>query len=65
MNLLKRKNGFYYIQYFDIEENRIRRISTSEKIKKNAIKFLSEFRSNLKSRSLVKFISLKNSRRNI
>jgi len=59
MNLLKRKNGFYYIQYFDIEENRIRRISTSEKIKKNAVKFLSEFRSNLKSRSLVKFISLK------
>jgi len=59
MNLLKRKNGIYYIQYFDIEENRIRRISTGEKIKKNAYKFLSEFRSNLKSRSSVKNTSIK------
>jgi site-specific recombinase XerD len=59
MILAKRKNGIYYIQYFDNEENRIRRISTGERIKKNAYKFLSEFRSNLKSRSLVKYISLK------
>ncbi len=59
MNLLKRKNGIYYIQYFDNEENRIRRISTGERIKKYAYKFLTEFRSNLKSISAVKYISLK------
>ena len=34
MILAKRKNGIYYIQYFDNEENRIRRISTGERIKR-------------------------------
>jgi len=59
MILAKRKNGIYYIQYFDNEEYRIRRISTGERIKKHAYKFLAEFRSNLKSKSLERYISLK------
>jgi len=59
MILAKRKNGIYYIQYFDEDENRIRRISTGARNKKDAYHFLSEFRLNLESRSSVKYISLK------
>jgi site-specific recombinase XerD len=59
MILIKRKNSIYYIQYFDEEVNRNRRISTGARNKKDAYRFLSEFRLNLESRSSVKYISLK------
>jgi integrase/recombinase XerD len=58
MILIKRNNGIYYIQYFDEEENRTRRISTGARNKKDAYHFLSEFRLNLESRSSVKYMSL-------
>lgn len=59
MYLAKRKNANYFIEYYDQFENRIRRITTKTKIKKEALKFLSEFQSNLASRKTkIEFTSL-------
>ena len=58
MNLAKRKNGIYYIQYFDSAENRIRRVSTSKRSKREALLFLSEFNDHLKSRTQLNYSSL-------
>jgi site-specific recombinase XerD len=58
MNLSKRKNGIYYIQYFDSQEQRIRRISTSYRNKRDALRFLKEFDKSLASKLQYKPISL-------
>ena len=52
MYLAKRKNGIYYIQYFNEEENRARRISTGKRKKNEALKFLSEFKSKLNAKKV-------------
>ena len=57
MFLLKR-GSIYYIEYLDVEENRIRRVSTHQSIKRDAIKFLSDFEKNLKSQKSYKHIFL-------
>lgn len=57
MFLLKR-NGIYYLEYLDEEENRVRRISTKQRIKREAIKFLSDFESNSKTRKIFNHILL-------
>ncbi len=62
MNLAKRKNGIYYVQYFDEKNNRVRRISTGEKLKKNALIFISEFRAQNKINGRPQYISLRNFR---
>ena len=58
MILAKRKNGIYYIQYFDTEVQKIKRVSTSCRNKKEALKFLNEFDESLKSIAYRKSISL-------
>ena len=57
MFLLKR-NSIYYVEYLDIEENRIRRVSTNQRIKRDAIKFLTDFENNLKTKKSFKHIFL-------
>lgn len=57
MFLLKRKS-VYHVEYFDSEENRIRRVSTHQTIKRDAIKFLSELETNLKNKKTFKHIFL-------
>lgn len=57
MFLFKRK-GYYYLRYKDESENRIKRISTGSKKKNEAIKFLTELESKLKSKPKTDFILL-------
>lgn len=57
MFLLKR-NGIYYLEYLDEQENRVRRISTKQRIKRDAIKFLSNFENNSKTKKTVDYILL-------
>ncbi|MCH8942232.1 MAG: tyrosine-type recombinase/integrase [Bacteroidetes bacterium] len=49
MFINKRKNGYYFVQYFDNVEKKNRRVSTRTKVKSEAIKFLSSFNASLKS----------------
>ncbi|MCP5061780.1 MAG: tyrosine-type recombinase/integrase [Ignavibacteriae bacterium] len=58
MNLAKRKNGIYYIQYFDSEDNKTRRVSTSKRNKSDALLFLAEFDNYLKSKTQLKHSTL-------
>jgi len=59
MYLAKRKNGNYFIAYYDEIENRTRRVTTKTKIKKEALKFLSEFNANLEAnQTIIEFITL-------
>ena len=64
MFLLKR-SGIYYVEYLDEQENRIRRISTKQKIKRDAIKFLTDFDKNLKTKKTFKHIFLEEFEKNI
>jgi len=57
MFLLKR-GSVYYVEYLDSEENRVRRVSTHQSIKRDAIKFLSDFEKNLKTQKSYKHIFL-------
>ncbi|MCH8171599.1 MAG: tyrosine-type recombinase/integrase [Bacteroidetes bacterium] len=59
MFINKRKNGYYFVQYFDEDENKVRRISARTKIKSEAVKFLSGLNTKLKSIPKEKNISLK------
>ena len=59
MFIQKRKNGYYFVQYFDEVENKVRRISARTKIKSEAVKFLSGLNTKLKSIPKEKNISLK------
>jgi site-specific recombinase XerD len=56
---LFKRGAIYQIEYFDEQENRIRRISTNCRIKQDALKFLSNFKDEQKSKTRLKFISLK------
>jgi len=58
MNLAKRNNGIYYIQYFDSEEKKIKRVSTSKRNKKEALLFLFEFNKIIKSKTQLTSSSL-------
>ena len=57
MFLLKR-DGIYHLEYFDEEENRTRRVSTKQRIKKDALKFLSDFESFSKTKKVINHILL-------
>jgi len=59
MFLCKRKNGYYFIQYQDITENKIKRTSTKTKRKAVALKFLSKFQTTLTQESKIQNIFLK------
>ena len=41
--LIFKRGKFYHLQYFDEYEQRIKRVSTGEKIKSDALKFLTGF----------------------
>lgn len=57
MFLIKRGN-IYYIEYFDEDEQKIKRSSTKKKTKSEAIKYISEFQKKLKVKKDVKNILL-------
>jgi len=57
MFIFKRDSN-YHLQYFDDEENKIKRISTKCKKKNEALIFLSEFQKNIKSSKKPDFISI-------
>ena len=58
MFLLKR-DGIYHLEYFDVqEEDRTRRVSTKQSIKRDALKFLSDFESNFKTKKVCNHIAL-------
>ena len=55
---LFKRGSIYPIEYQDETENRVRRISTKCKSKKDALNFLSSFKHRIKTSSKLKFISL-------
>lgn len=57
MFLLKR-DGVYHLEYFDEEENRTRRVSTKQRIKRDALKFLYDFESLSKTKKVINHILL-------
>ena len=57
---LFKRGKFYHLEYFDEYENRKKRISTKCISKKDALRFLTKFKTNIQKSSKVKFISLKN-----
>jgi site-specific recombinase XerD len=57
MFLFKRK-GIYYLEYFDEMENRKKRISTKARLKKEALKFLTDFKESLNELKKVRYISV-------
>ena len=60
MILAKRRNGIFYIQFFDNEEQKIKRVSTSSRNKKDALLFLNNFSESLKSEYSKKIFHLLN-----
>jgi len=62
MFLFKRK-GIYYLEYFDELENRNRRVSTRARLKPDALKFLTQFTQKLTERKKVRYISIKDFRK--
>ena len=59
MFLIKRKS-VYYIRYFDEIENRQRQFSTGCKSKQDALRFLTNFKYELKNKEKLQFITLEN-----
>ena len=55
---LFKRSGYYQIQYFDEINNKVKRKSTGQKTKQNALKYLSEFRENQKNKPRSEIISL-------
>lgn len=55
---LFKRNKYYHLQYFDESEQRIKRISTGEGKKNDAINFLMEFQKNRINKPQLKFILL-------
>ena len=53
-----KRNSYYHLEYFDEDENRIKRISTKCKTKNEALIFLSNFKENLKQRDKTSYITL-------
>ncbi len=58
MYLGRRSNGIYFVDYFDSEENRKRRISTGKRNKREANLFLSRFKENQQKNKKVTYKSL-------
>lgn len=59
-SFLFKRGSIYQLQYFDENEQRIKRVSTRKNKKSDAIKFLMEFEQNRKCKSQIKFILLSN-----
>jgi hypothetical protein len=57
MYLFKR-NGIFYVEFFDEAENRTRRKSSGKSVKSEALKFVSEFQKKLAAIPKINFISL-------
>jgi len=57
-SFLFKRDGYYHLQYFCEAEGRIKRVSTRQTKKADAIKFLTDFNNNLNSIPKTKFISL-------
>jgi integrase len=57
---LFKRNGIYYVHYIDEFQNRIRRISTKQTKKPDALVFLSELKERLKDKPKFEFITLSN-----
>jgi len=55
---LFKRGKYYHLEYFDKGEQRIRRISTGEQKKNDAIKFLLYLEQNQNNKPQIKFISL-------
>ena len=55
--LSKRSNGFYYI-YYNTPERKVTSLSTRTKYKAEAVKFLSDFKTELKNRNAQKLESI-------
>ncbi len=58
MYLGKRTNGIFFIEYFDEDELKTRRVSTGCRNKKNALRFLKDFKSKLINRAPVKCVTI-------
>jgi len=58
MTLFKRSNGFYYYEYFDIAVRKKKRVSTKTKNKKDALKFVLNYKPKTSSNSQKKYITL-------
>ena len=56
---LFKRGKFYQLEYFDEYENRNKRISTKCINKKDALRFLTNFKTNIQKSIKLKFISLK------
>ena len=55
---LFKRNKYYHLQYFDESEHRIKRISTGEGKKNDALRFLIEFQKNRINKPQLEFILL-------
>lgn len=53
-----KRSGYYHLEYFDEQDNRVRRISTKSKSKPEALKFLMDFKDKQKEGLQNKYISL-------
>ena len=53
-----KRSGYYHLEYFDEQDNRVRRISTKTKSKPEALKFLMDFNGKQKESLQNKYISL-------
>lgn len=53
-----KRDKYWYVQYFDEVENRIKRVSTKCTKKADAIRFLTDFRSKVSTSNHFKHISL-------
>ncbi len=53
-----KRSGYYHLEYFDEQDNRVRRISTKTKSKPEALRFLMDFKVKQKEKLQHKYISL-------
>jgi len=57
-SFLFKRDKYYYLEYFDERENRIRRISTGESKKSEALQFVSRFQESREKQKPFNYISL-------
>jgi len=55
-----KRNSYYHLEYFDEEENKLKRISTEHKRKQEALIFVSKFKESLLASKKPEFITLEN-----
>ena len=53
-----KRNAYYYLEYFDDQENRIKRVSTRSKTMPKALKFLTVFKEKLEQKEHTEYITL-------